>query len=202
MKIVLASNNRGKLGELGRMLAPLGVELIPQGDIFTGEAPEPHCTFVENALEKARFAAAKSGLPAIADDAGLCVHIWDGRPGVQTAHFCTQFGMPKSDANNNAALLKALAHESDRRATMVSILVGVLHAADPQPLIATGRVEVEIATALRGDNGFGFDPLLLLPHLGKTFAELPAEIKNTHSHRGRSTAAMMELLRAHWLFAK
>lgn len=199
MKIVLASNNRGKLTELQNMFTPLGVEFIPQGAIFNGEAPEPFQTFVENALSKARFAAENTGLPAIADDAGLCVRAWGGKPGVNTAYFCVDYGLEKSDANNNAALLKALENENDRRAQMVSILVGVLHAADPQPLIAVGRVNVEIARELRGAGGFGFDPLLIVPELGKTFAELPPEFKNTHSHRGRSSAAMLQLVRENWL---
>lgn len=199
MKIVLASNNRGKLVELQNMFTPLGVEFIPQGAIFNGEAPEPFQTFVENALSKARFAAENTGLPAIADDAGLCVRAWGGKPGVNTAYFCVDYGLEKSDANNNAALLKALENENDRRAQMVSILVGVLHAADPQPLIAVGRVNVEIARELRGAGGFGFDPLLIVPEFGKTFAELPPEFKNTHSHRGRSSAGMLQLVRENWM---
>lgn len=199
MKIVLASNNRGKLAELQNMFAPLGVELIAQGAIFSGEAPEPFDTFVENALSKARFAAKNTGLPAIADDAGLCVRAWGGKPGVHTAYFCLDYGLEKSDANNNAALLKAMENETDRRAQMVSVLVGVLHEQDPQPLIAVGRVHVEIAPDLRGTAGFGFDPLLFVPQLGKTFAELPTEIKNAHSHRGRSSATMLQLVRENWL---
>lgn len=199
MKIVLASNNRGKLAELQNMFAPLGVELIAQGAIFSGEAPEPFDTFVENALSKARFAAKNTGLPAIADDAGLCVRAWGGKPGVHTAYFCLDYGLEKSDANNNAALLKAMEKETDRRAQMVSVLVGVLHEQDPQPLIAVGRVHVEIAPDLRGTAGFGFDPLLFVPQLGKTFAELPTEIKNAHSHRGRSSATMLQLVRENWL---
>ena len=199
MKIVLASNNRGKLAELQAMFAPLGVELIAQGDLFEGEAPEPHCTFVENALSKARFAAEKTGLPAIADDAGLCVDAFGGLPGVDTAYYCTQFGYEKSDANNVTALLENLASETNRKAAMVSTLVGVRHAKDPEPLIAVGRVNVEIAPERRGSNGFGFDPVLLIPSEGKTFAEMEPAYKNGHSHRGRSTRAMMELLKNSWL---
>jgi len=199
MKIVLASNNRGKLAELQSMFAPLGVELIRQGDLFEGEAPEPHCTFVENALSKARFAAERTGLPAIADDAGLCVEAFGGLPGVDTAYYCTQFGYDKSDANNVTALLEQLAPHANRRAAMVSTLVGVRSAQDPEPLIAVGRVRVEIAAERRGANGFGFDPVLLIPEAGKTFAEMPPEFKNDHSHRGRSTRAMIELLRTSWL---
>ena len=201
MKIVLASNNRGKLAELQSMFAPLGVELICQGDLFEGEAPEPFGTFVENALSKARFAAEKTGLPAIADDAGLCVDAFGGLPGVDTAYYCTQFGMEKSDANNVTALLNNLEGQPNRRAAMVSTLVGVRSPKDPEPLIAMGRVRVEIATERRGSNGFGFDPVLVIPELGKTFAEMDPAFKNDHSHRGRSTRAMMELLRQSWLAA-
>jgi len=198
VKIVLASNNRGKLAELHPLLAALGAQLIPQGELGVGEAEEPFHTFVENALTKARFASAQTGLPALADDAGLCVHAFGGLPGVQTAHYATQFGYTKSDANNVRALLEQLAAHNDRRASMVSTLVAVRHPHDPEPLIAIGRVAVEIALAPRGMAGFGFDPVLLLPALGKTFAELPAEVKNAHSHRGQSARQMVELLRTWW----
>ena len=199
MKIVLASNNRGKLAELQTLLAPLGVELVAQSALGVGEAPEPHCTFVENALAKARFASAHTGLPALADDAGLCVHAFGGLPGVDTAHYCTQFGYAKSDDNNVRALLEQLQGHSDRRAAMVSTLVAVRHPRDPEPLIAVGRVQGEITTERRGVGGFGFDPVMFLPELGHTFAELPTEVKNAHSHRGRSSQQMLQLLRTHWL---
>lgn len=199
MKIVLASNNHGKLAELQTLFAPLGVTLVPQGELFTGEAPEPHCTFVENALSKARFAAQHTGLAAIADDAGLCVDAFGGLPGVDTAHYCTQFGLPKSDDNNITALLRNLEGHSDRGATMISVLVGVRNPRDPQPLIAVGRVRVEIAPARTGSQGFGFDPVLLLPQLGQTFAELDPSTKHAYSHRGRSAAAMRHLLRENWI---
>ena len=199
MKIVLASNNRGKLAELQSMLAPLGVELVAQSALGVGEAPEPHCTFVENALAKARFASAHTGLPALADDAGLCVHAFGGLPGVDTAHYCTQFGYAKSDDNNVRALLEQLQGHTDRRAAMVSTLVAVRHPRDPEPLIAVGRVQGEITTERRGEGGFGFDPVMFLPELGHTFAELPTEVKNAHSHRGRSSQQMLQLLRTHWL---
>ena len=199
MKIVLASNNRGKLAELQALLAPLGVELVAQSALGVGEAPEPHCTFVENALAKARFASAHTGLPALADDAGLCVHAFGGLPGVDTAHYCTQFGYAKSDDNNVRALLEQLHGHSDRRAAMVSTLVAVRHPRDPEPLIAVGRVQGEITTERRGQGGFGFDPVMFLPELGHTFAELPTEVKNAHSHRGRSSQQMLQLLRTHWL---
>ncbi len=199
MKLVLASNNRGKLAELQAMLAPLGVELIPQAELGVGEAEEPFHTFVENALAKARFASAHTGLPALADDAGLCVEAFGGLPGVQTAHYATQFGYEKSEANNVRALLEQMAGVDNRRAAMVSTLVAVRGPQDPEPLIAVGRVSGEITREPRGAGGFGFDPVMLLPAFGKTFAELPAEVKNAHSHRGRATAQMLELMREHWL---
>ena len=158
MKIVLASNNRGKLDELQAMLQPLGVELIPQGALGIGEAPEPFHTFVENALSKARYAAEHSGLPALADDAGLCVDAFGGLPGVQTAFYATQFGYAKGDDNNVLALLEQMRDLNNRRAALVSTLVAVRSPQDPEPLIATGRVVGEIARAPVGSNGFGFDP--------------------------------------------
>ncbi|MCE1250379.1 MAG: RdgB/HAM1 family non-canonical purine NTP pyrophosphatase [Comamonadaceae bacterium] len=199
MKIVLASNNQGKLAELQTLFAPLGVQLVAQAQLGVGEAPEPHCTFVENALAKARFAAAHTGLPAIADDAGLCVHAFGGLPGVDTAYYATQFGYAKGDDNNVRALLEQLQGHSDRRAAMVSTLVAVRSPRDPEPLIAMGRVEGEITRERRGSGGFGFDPVMLLPALGQTFAELPAEVKNAHSHRGRAAQQMLQLLRERWL---
>ncbi len=198
MKLVLASNNRGKLAELQAMLAPLGVELIAQATLGVGEAEEPFHTFVENAMAKARFASAHTGLPALADDAGLCVNAFGGLPGVQTAHYATQFGYEKSDANNVRALLEQMEGVQDRRAAMVSTLVAVRSPQDPEPLIAVGRVAGEIARAPRGTGGFGFDPVMILPAFGKTFAELPTEIKNAHSHRGQAAAQMLALMRAHW----
>ena len=198
MKLVLASNNRGKLAELQAMLAPLGVELIPQAELGVGEAEEPFHTFVENALAKARFASAHTGLPALADDAGLCVEAFGGLPGVQTAHYATQFGYEKSDANNVRALLEQLAGIENRRAAMVSTLVAVRSPQDPEPLIAVGRVAGEIARAPRGQGGFGIDPVMFIPQFGKTFAELPTEVKNAHSHRGLSARQMLALMREHW----
>ena len=199
MKIVLASNNQGKLAELQAMLAPLGVELLRQAALGVGEADEPHCTFVENALAKARFAAAHTGLPALADDAGLCVDAFGGLPGVDTAYYCTQFGYEKSDANNVRALLEQLQGQDNRRAAMVSTLVAVRSPQDPEPLIAVGRVVGQITQQPQGSNGFGFDPVMYLPEFGKTFAELPPEVKNTHSHRGRAAQQMLALLRERWL---
>ena len=198
MKIVLASNNRGKLAELQTMFAPLGVELIRQADLGVGEAEEPHRTFVENALAKARFASAHTGLAAIADDAGLCVDAFGGLPGVDTAHYCTQFGYDKSDDNNVIALLEQMQHQDNRRAALVSTLVAVRSPQDPEPLIAVGRVVGEITRERRGSNGFGFDPVMFLPQLGKTFAELPTEVKNAYSHRGSASQQMLALLHERW----
>ena len=199
MKIVLASNNAGKLAELQTLLAPLGMQLVRQGDLAIGEAPEPYRTFVENALTKARHAARESGLPAIADDAGLCVDAFGGLPGVDTAYYATQFGYDKGDANNVRALLEQMQGIDHRRAAMVSTLVALRSADDPEPLIAVGRVAGEIARAPTGEGGFGFDPIMFLPELGKTFAELPPDVKHAHSHRGHASRAMIALMRERWL---
>jgi XTP/dITP diphosphohydrolase len=199
MKIVLASNNKGKLVELQAMLAPLQVELVRQADLNIPEAEEPYRTFVENALTKARHAARLSGLPALADDAGLCVDAFGGQPGVDTAYYATRFGYEKSDDNNVTALLEQMQGITQRRAAMVSTLVAVRSADDPEPLIAVGRVVGEIATERRGSNGFGFDPIMFIPEFGKTFAELPIEVKNAHSHRGRATQLMLALMRERWM---
>ena len=199
MKIVLASNNKGKLAELQAMLAPLGMELVRQADLNIPEAEEPFRTFVENALTKARHAARQSGLPALADDAGLCVDAFGGQPGVDTAYYATRFGYEKSDDNNVTALLEQMQGITNRRAAMVSTLVALRSADDPEPLIAVGRVRGEIATERRGSNGFGFDPVMFIPEFGKTFAELPVEVKNAHSHRGRAVQQMLALMRERWL---
>ena len=199
MKIVLASNNPGKLAELQALLAPLGVELIRQADLCIPEAEEPFRTFVENALAKARHAAKISGLPALADDAGLCVDAFGGLPGVDTAFYCTQFGYAKSDDNNKLALLEQMAGIDQRGAALVSTLVAVRSADDPEPLIAAGRVVGEITRQPVGDNGFGFDPVMFLPEFGKTFAQLPVEIKNANSHRGKAARQMLELIRQRWM---
>ena len=199
MKIVLASNNRGKLAELRAMLAPLGFELISQGELGIPEAPEPYHTFVENALAKARHASAHSGLPALADDAGLCVDAFGGLPGVQTAFYATRFGYEKGDDNNVRALLEQMRDVDNRRAALVSTLVAVRSDQDPEPLIAVGRVVGEIARAPVGSHGFGFDPVMLIPEFGQTFAQLPVEVKNANSHRGRAARAMLALMRERWL---
>jgi len=199
MKIVLASNNQGKLRELQDMLAPLGLELVRQGDLGIPEAEEPFRTFVENALAKARHAARLSGLPSLADDAGLCVDAFGGLPGVDTAFYATQFGYAKSDDNNVRALLEQMQAIDNRRAAMVSTLVALRSADDPEPLIAVGRVVGEIARERVGTNGFGFDPVMFIPEFGQTFAQLPIEVKNANSHRGRAARQMVELIRQNWL---
>ena len=199
MKIVLASNNSGKLAELQALLAPLGVQLLRQADLGIPEADEPFRTFVENALAKARHAAQLSGLPALADDAGLCVEAFGGLPGVDTAFYATQFGYAKGDDNNVKALLEQMAGIDDRRAALVSTLVGVRSADDPEPLIACGRVAGEITREPLGSNGFGFDPVMFLPQFGKTFAQLPVEVKNANSHRGQAVRQMLVLMRERWL---
>lgn len=190
-KLVLASNNAKKLKELVALVAPLGIEVIPQGELGVSEAEEPHCTFIENALAKARHAAAATGLPALADDSGLCVAALGGAPGVQSARYA---GEPQSDARNNEKLLEALAGHADRRAHFVSLLVLVRHAEDPQPIIAEGEWHGEILPALQGEGGFGYDPLFLDPASGLTAAELPAEIKNQRSHRGLAMQKLLERL--------
>lgn len=199
MKIVLASNNAGKLAELQAMLAPLGVTLVKQAELGISEAEEPFRTFVENALAKARHASLASGLPALADDAGLCVDAFGGLPGVDTAFYATQFGYAKSDDNNVRALLEQMAGMDQRRAALVSTLVAVRSADDPEPLIAVGRVTGEIVREPQGSNGFGFDPVMFIPAFGKTFAELPVEVKNANSHRGMAARQMMDLMRERWL---
>jgi len=199
MKIVLASNNPGKLAELRAMFAPLGFDLLTQGSLGISEAAEPFHTFVENALAKARHAAQHSGLSAVADDAGLCVDAFGGLPGVDTAYYATKFGYAKSDDNNVRALLEQMQGITNRRAAMVSTLVAVRSAADPEPLVAVGRVVGEIARAPVGSNGFGFDPVMFIPEFGQTFAQLPIEVKNANSHRGRAAKAMVALMRERWL---
>ena len=199
MKIVLASNNPGKLAELQAMLAPLGLDLVKQSELGIGEAAEPYRTFVENALAKARHAASLSGLPALADDAGLCVDAFGGLPGVDTAFYATQFGYEKGDDNNVRALLEQMMGIEQRRAALVSTLVAVRSAEDPEPLIAVGRVSGEIARVPAGSNGFGFDPVMFIPAFGKTFAELPVEVKNANSHRGMAARQMLALMRERWL---
>lgn len=187
-RLVLASNNAGKLRELSAMLAPLGIEVVTQGSLGVGEAEEPHPTFVENALAKARHAARETGLPALADDSGLCVSALGGKPGVLSARYA---GEPKSDLANNAKLIADLHGVDDRRAHFYSVIVLVRSADDPQPLIADGEWHGEIVAQARGDGGFGYDPHFFVPSLEQTAAELAPELKNTLSHRA---AAMRHLL--------
>jgi XTP/dITP diphosphohydrolase len=201
MKIVLASNNRGKLAELQALFGPLGCTLVAQSALGVPESPEPYKTFVENALAKARNAAQHTGLPALADDAGLCVDAFGGLPGVDTAYYATQFGYPKGDDNNVRALLEQMQGIDDRRAALVSTLVAVRSPHDPEPLIAMGRAQGLITREPVGTNGFGFDPVMWLPEFGQTFAQLPVEVKNANSHRGRAAALMVALMRDRWLGA-
>lgn len=198
-KIVLASNNAGKLIELGQLFEPLGITLVKQSDLQITEAAEPFFTFVENALAKARHAAGASGLPAIADDAGLCVDAFNGLPGVDTAYYATQFGMDKGDANNVTALLNNMQGIHNRRAALVSTLVAVRHAKDPEPLIAVGRATGLITQTPIGEGGFGFDPIMWIESEGKTFAQMSTEDKNRLSHRGQAARLMLTMLKERWL---
>ncbi len=198
MKIVLASNNAKKLGELQALFAPLGVELVTQGSLGIPEAEEPFESFVENALTKARHAARASGLPALADDSGLAVEALGGAPGVLSARYATLFGRPKSDAENNAVLLEKMADLDDRRARFVCALVAVRSAEDPEPLIAMGRWQGEILHATQGEGGFGYDPLMFIPALGASVAQLSAAQKNALSHRALASVDLLKQMREAW----
>lgn len=198
MQLVLASNNAKKLAELQALFAPLSITLVTQGSLGISEAEEPFASFVENALTKARHAAAASGLPALADDSGLAVEALGGAPGVLSARYATLFGRPKGDAENNAVLLEKLLGVADRRARFVCALVAVRSAEDPEPLIAMGRWQGEILPALKGDGGFGYDPLMFIPELGQTVAELAAAEKNRLSHRALASADLLQQMRAVW----
>lgn len=182
-KVVLASNNPGKLKEFKALFEPLGIQLIPQGELGVPEADEPFFTFVENALAKARHASKLTGLPAIADDSGLTVKALDGAPGVLSARYATLFGEEKSDQNNNLRLLKELENKTDRSAAYIALLVFVRSENDPCPIIAQGVWQGQIAKQAAGDNGFGYDPYFYLPELGSTAAQLEPEVKNSQSHR-------------------
>jgi XTP/dITP diphosphohydrolase len=199
MKLVLASHNPGKLAELQALFAPLGLELISQSALGVSEADEPFRTFLENALAKARHASRQSGLPAVADDAGLCVQAFGGQPGVDTAFYATRFGYPKGDDHNVRALLEQMQEVEDRRAALVSTLVALRSPDDPEPLVAVGRAAGLITREPRGQQGFGFDPVMFIPAFGKTFAQLPTEVKNAHSHRGLAARQMSQLIRERWL---
>lgn len=212
MRLVLASNNAKKLSELRAMLGGLGVELVTQGSLGIDEADEPHASFVENGLAKARHAAAAAGGAALADDSGLCVRALGGLPGVGSAHFALDPGvMPPDaatpdrearrraqDAANNTLLLQRMESVDDRRCHFVSTLVAVRHAADPEPLVAVGRWPGELLRAPRGEQGFGYDPLMWIPALGATVAELDAATKNRHSHRARAMADLKRQLHEAW----
>jgi len=192
-KLVIASNNSGKLREIGELLAPLAINVAPQSEFNISEADEPHITFVENALAKARHASRCSGLPALADDSGICVSALGGAPGVNSARYA---GEPKSDERNNQKLVAALQNEADRRAYYYCVIVLVRHADDPQPIIVDGSWYGEIIDQPRGSGGFGYDPYFYLPEFGKTSAELTAEQKNQISHRGQALAKLVEILQA------
>jgi XTP/dITP diphosphohydrolase len=198
-KLVIASSNPGKLREIGAILAPLAIEVVAQDALGVAEAEEPHCTFIENALAKARHASRVTGLPALADDSGVCVHALNGEPGVHSARYAEAggaAGRDGQDRRNNEKLLRALAGASDRRAHYYCVIVLVRHADDPQPLLAEGEWHGEILEAPRGAGGFGYDPLFYIPALGKTGAELLPEEKNRISHRGKALALLVERLRA------
>ena len=210
MRLVLASNNAKKLTELKVLLGGITVELMAQGGLGIAEAEEPHLSFVENALAKARHAAARCGGAAIADDSGLCVDALSGAPGVVSARYAPLYAPLSNgpvdreeqrrlqDAANNALLLQNLQGQADRRAHFISTLVAIRHAQDPQPLVAVGRWPGSILTAPRGAQGFGYDPLMFIPALGLSVAEMTAELKNVHSHRALAAAQMRAMLRAVW----
>jgi XTP/dITP diphosphohydrolase len=207
MRLVLASNNQKKLGELQMLLASAGVELVAQGTLGVSEAEEPHHTFIENALAKARHAAMHVGGAAIADDSGLCVDALGGAPGVYSAHYAERSGTAPIDREverrlqdeaNNALLLQRLSGVGDRRARFVSTLVAVRSADDPEPLVAVGRWNGEILTRPSGGAGFGYDPLMFIPALGCSVADMSPQTKNLHSHRAIAAAQMLALLREAW----
>ena len=198
---MLASNNASKLAELHALFAPLGIALIKQGELGIAEAEEPHLTFIENALAKARHAARHAHSAAIADDSGLCVDALGGAPGVRSARFAQDHGQPKGDASNNRVLLDKLSAVNtapERSARFVCALVAVRSADDPQPLVAMGRWAGVIWPSPRGESGFGYDPLLYIPELEKTVAELSAEDKNERSHRGLAAREMLRQMREVW----
>lgn len=192
-KLVIASNNQGKLREINTLLEPLAIEAVPQSDFDAGEVDEPYATFVENALTKARHASRCSGLPALADDSGICVSALGGAPGVTSARYA---GEPRSDERNNLKLIETLKNQSNRCAYYYCVIVLVRHADDPQPIIVDGSWYGEIVDQPRGEGGFGYDPYFFLPEFGKTSAELSAEQKNRISHRGQALAQLAGILRA------
>lgn len=197
-KLVIASNNPGKLREIGAILAPLSIEVLPQGALGVPEAEEPYGTFIENALVKARHASRITGLPALADDSGVCVHALGGEPGVHSARYAegAASGREEQDRRNNEKLLQALSSATDRRAHYYCVIVLLRHADDPQPLIAEAEWHGEILREPRGSGGFGYDPLFFVTESGRTGAELAPEEKNRVSHRGRALAQLVTRLRA------
>lgn len=191
-KIVIASGNPGKLREIRRILEPLGLNVVPQSDFGVPECPEPYVTFIENCLAKARHAALHTGLPALADDSGICVDALNGAPGIYSARYA---GEPKSDERNNEKLIAALQNEPNRKAHYYCVIVLVRYPDDPQPLIADGSWYGEIIDSPRGENGFGYDPYFYLPNIGKTSAELDPAHKNSVSHRGQALDILVNKLR-------
>jgi len=191
-KLVIASNNPGKLREIDRILQPLGLEILPQSAFNIPEAEEPYCTFIENCLTKARHASELAGLPALADDSGICIDALNGAPGVYSARFA---GEPKSDQRNNEKMIELLQHETNRKAHYYCIIVLVRHPHDPQPIIAEGSWHGEIIDTPRGSGGFGYDPYFLVPELGQTGAELAPDVKNGMSHRGKALAELVAKLK-------
>ncbi len=195
-KLVLASNNAGKLREFSQLLAPLGFDVVPQASLVVPDADEPHVTFVENALAKARHASRLTGLPALADDSGLCVQALNDEPGVYSARYSAMNGGEKSDAANNALLVSRLQGQANRAGRYVAVLALVRGENDPQPLIGEGVWHGSLLDAPRGENGFGYDPYFFLPELGRTAAELAPQEKNAISHRAMALAALLEKLNA------
>jgi len=191
-KLVIASGNAGKLREIARILAPLDIQAVPQSEFDVPDCPEPHVTFVENCLAKARHASLHSGLPALADDSGICVEALGGAPGVFSARYA---GEPKSDARNNEKLVASLQGVANRRAHYTCVMVFVRHPDDPEPVIAEGRWHGEIVDTPRGENGFGYDPYFLVPEYGKTGAELDEDTKNAISHRGQALRDLVDKLK-------
>jgi XTP/dITP diphosphohydrolase len=191
-RLVIASNNAGKIGEIGDILAPLAIQVVPQAELGVAEAEEPYATFVENAIAKARHASGQTGLPALADDSGVCADALKGAPGIHSARYA---GEPRSDSRNNAKLIAELQGKADRHAHYYCVIVVLRHADDPQPLIAEGSWAGEIVDVPRGSNGFGYDPHFFLPTLGVTAAELDPAKKNRISHRGQALASLFDKLR-------
>jgi XTP/dITP diphosphohydrolase len=190
-KLVIASNNTGKIREINHLLGPVGFDVLPQSDFKVPDVDEPHRTFIENAIVKARHACERTGLPSLADDSGICVNALNGEPGVLSARYA---GEPKSDERNNRKLIDALATLADRRAHYYCVIVLLRHAHDPQPVIADGIWHGQIVSDKRGEGGFGYDPYFFLPDLGKTAAELPMDRKNQISHRGQALARLLARL--------